>query len=100
MHAEITESIFLPMQINFKEAAINNLWKTKNDFNNLEKEWRLMKLYNHRGKEEGRGEQLGPKGKAAALHLGKGDTDMQTLLVINSGWLQGIQQYWNLNIAD
>ena len=30
-----------------------------------------MKLYNHRGNEEGRGEQLGPKGKAAALCLGK-----------------------------
>lgn len=24
---------------------------------------------------------------------------MQTFTVINSGWLQGIQQYWNLNIA-
>ena len=44
MHAEIIESIFLPMQINFKEADFNNLWKTKNDFNNLEKEWRLTPL--------------------------------------------------------
>ena len=58
-----------------------------------------MKLYNHRGNEEGRGEQLGPKGKATALRLGKGDTDMQNLLVINSGWLQGIQQYLILNIT-
>ena len=29
---------------------------------------------------------------------GESDTDMQNLLVINSGWLQGIQQYLNLNI--
>ena len=50
-----------------------------------------MKLYTHQGNAEGRGEHLVPKVKAAAPRLGKGDADLQNLLVINSGGLQGIQ---------
>lgn len=66
------DSIFPPPLANslISKKRLSTIYEKQNNLSNLEKECRIMKLYNQRGNVvSGRNEQLIPKGKSAAFNV-------------------------------